>query len=301
MDVVTVLLSTYNGEKYLPELLESVYAQTDVEVHLLVRDDGSTDQTIHLLQREQEKGRLQWYGGDNLGPARSFLALMDSAPQCEWYAFCDQDDVWLPHKLSRALRRLREADGAAPALYYGRPFLVDEKLSPLPPTSRALERMETFASSLVASNATGCTMVFNRRLLEAVNRRKPDYVFMHDDWVHKLCLMEKGRLFFDENVPLLYRQHGGNLIGTPSSEWMKLRRHLQSLTRRDCVRSRTAASLLQCCSDRMDPLDRRCAQMAADYKDSLRAILRLAFSRCVRTGYRERDLLFVLAVLMKAY
>ncbi len=296
-----MLLSTFNGERYLEMLLESLYRQRGAAAEIFVRDDGSSDGTLDILRREEEEGRLRWYGGKNLGPARSFLALLRSAPEREWYAFCDQDDVWLEDKLVRALESLRSADRTKGALYYGRPRLTDAQLRPLPPTKRALERMTTFSSSLVASNATGCTMVFNYALRRIVDQTTPGYVYMHDDWVHKLCLLSGGRLFFDEDVPLLYRQHWDNYIGMPGSDLEKLRRWFRRMRERECTRSRTVCSLLNCCARNMGAEDRQIAEKVRDYKNSFPDRLRLAFDGRVRSGYPARDLLFLLAVLCKAY
>ncbi|MBR6113873.1 MAG: glycosyltransferase [Oscillospiraceae bacterium] len=296
-----MLLSTWNGERYLGELLESVYAQRGVHVRLWARDDGSADGTREILRREAAAGRLDWYAGDNLGPAGSFLELMRTAPHSRWYAFCDQDDVWLPDKLERALGFLRGTDGDRPALYCGAPILTDASLRPLPDVPRAREQITTFGAALIAGNASGCTMVFNRRLLALVSASTPAYVTMHDDWVHKVCLLFGGEFFFDENVPLLYRQHGGNCVGTPSSDLEKLRRHLTSLRSRDCTRSRTAASLYECYADAMTPEQRSMTERAMRCRDSLTAMLRLACDRRIRTPYLQRNILFLTAVLLKAY
>lgn len=301
MKTVTVLLSTYNGEAYLPALLDSLYAQRDMRVRILVRDDGSADGTADILRREQREGRLRWYRGENLGPAGSFFDLMAAAPRSDWYAFCDQDDLWLPDKLSRALEMLGDDEPGRPALYYGRPKLVDAQLHPLPSTPRALETMTTLGAALVASNATGCTMVFNRALLSILVSRPPEWVFMHDDWAHKVCLLAGGRLVFDPEVPILYRQHGGNCIGTSVSDLEKLRGHLRSLIRKDRVRSRTAAQLLACFGERMTPEDRTLVRTAARYGESLSARVRLLREGRIRTGYHARDALFLLAAAMKAY
>ena len=188
MERVLVLLSTYNGERYLREQLTSLFSQElpeGTELRILVRDDGSSDGTIAILREYEEEGRLSFYRGErNLGPAGSFLSLMKRAEHYEWgeeraeartyYALCDQDDVWLPDKLSRALSLLLETGREEAALYYGLPRLVDAELRPLPLRRDARERMLDFASALIKSNSTGCTMLFTRALLLKINRSEPD-------------------------------------------------------------------------------------------------------------------------------
>ena len=301
MESVQVLLSTYNGERFLPELLQSLYAQQDAVLRLLVRDDASADATPDLLASEAKEGRLRWYTGERLGPARSFLDLLKKAPDSDWYAFCDQDDVWLPENLSRAGETLAGADPSKPRLYYGRPHLVDAALRPLPDTHHSRDRTSAFAPALVFSNAVGCTMVFDRKLRDLAARTDPPELLMHDDWLHKLCLLYGGSLFFDENVPILYRQHDENTMGPPLTARESLRRHWCRLLHGDCVRSRTARSLLSCCGKDMKPGDRRAAERAAYYKKSLLRRILLAFDPAFRTGYWQRDAFFILAVLLKAY
>ena len=89
MEKVIVLLSTYNGGKYLSEQLDSLVAQKGVDVGILVRDDGSTDTTLSILDEWQEKGLLTWYSSGNLGPGKSFMDLLKRAPSGAYYAFCD--------------------------------------------------------------------------------------------------------------------------------------------------------------------------------------------------------------------
>ena len=95
MKKVTILLSSYNGETYLDEQLESIEAQKDVQTRILVRDDGSTDHTCDILDQWQQKTNLKWYCGENIGPARSFMDLLRQAGDSYYYAFSDQDDYWL--------------------------------------------------------------------------------------------------------------------------------------------------------------------------------------------------------------
>ncbi|MBQ4399872.1 MAG: glycosyltransferase, partial [Alphaproteobacteria bacterium] len=107
MDNVLVLMSTYNGEKYLKTQLDSILAQQGVNVQILVRDDGSSDGTLPILQAYAAQGKLTYYTGPNLKPAKSFMDLIYNAPQADFYAFADQDDYWLPEKLICAVNKLK--------------------------------------------------------------------------------------------------------------------------------------------------------------------------------------------------
>src|SRR5699024_3720020 len=134
----------------------------------------------------------------------------------------DQDDVWLKDKLEIAVKKLEEFPQDLPALYYGRPRLADSELNLIENPKASKDCMLTYASSIINSNATGCTMVFNKTLLEKVKKHKPDYIPMHDAWFHKICIITNGNLYFDEDVHILYRQHSNNAIGISNSKFKKL-------------------------------------------------------------------------------
>lgn len=94
--MITVLMSTYNGEKYLKEQLDSILNQEQVDLKLLIRDDGSTDGTVNILKEyENSHTNIKWYSGLNLGCGKSFFQLVLDAPKSDYYAFVDQDDVWV--------------------------------------------------------------------------------------------------------------------------------------------------------------------------------------------------------------
>lgn len=104
MNSVTVMISTYNGEKFLKEQIESILSQTNVKVKIFVRDDGSVDGTRNILNDYQNKGKLTWYCGNNLKTARSFLDIVKNVPKDSYYAFSDQDDVWKKKQIGKGDR-----------------------------------------------------------------------------------------------------------------------------------------------------------------------------------------------------
>ena len=163
---VTILMSTYNGERFLNEQIDSILQQEDIEACLFVRDDGSKDKTISILEQYQEAHVLRFYQGHNLGPAMSFMNLLMEAPATDYYAFSDQDDFWEKDKLSVAVDSLRKYPDE-PALYFGRTQLADKKLNILP--SPELAPKLTFGESLIHEFIPGCTMVLNNKLREIVN------------------------------------------------------------------------------------------------------------------------------------
>jgi len=213
---VCVLLSTYNGERYLQEQIASVRAQEGVKVCLIVRDDGSTDSTAVLLSRFQNENQLKLIpGGINLGPAMSFLKLLEAAPNdCQFFAFCDQDDVWKTNKLANATTVLAPFGDELPAMYCSRLEVVDSSLRFLG-LSRVPKRME-FANAMVENVATGCTIVLNQRARSLIVSNLPDQCDMHDWWIY-LVISCFGKVIYDPAPSVHYRQHVGNTVGTSVS------------------------------------------------------------------------------------
>lgn len=231
MPPLHVLLATYNGARFLPEQLESLTSQQGAEWNLLWRDDGSADGTTVLLEdfghRTGRAFRAETPPG-RAGVLGSFMHLLAAAPAGGHYAFCDQDDVWMPDKLARAQAALSAMPAERPALYCGRQRLVDATLRPtgLSPLPR---RPLGFRNALVQNVVTGCTLVLNeaaRRLVLAAPPPPPGT--LHDWWCYLLVSGAGGALRFDPEPGILYRQHGSNQVGTQAS---LLRRGAAALTR----------------------------------------------------------------------
>ena len=301
MKMVTILMSTYNGEKYLKEQIDSLLKQKNVKIKIFVRDDGSTDKTTEILDQYKRKKLLEWYSGENKKSALSFFDLLKKAPKSDYYAFCDQDDYWLDDKLCIALEKLSKFDNNKPCLYYGRPRLVDSKLNYIKNPKSSMHSMISFRESIINSNATGCTMVFNYKLLCAMKKNTPNYIYMHDNWLHKLCLILKGNVFFDKDVHILYRQHENNVIGINNSFIKKIKKKLGSLLNKDRSRSKIIKSLYEEYSYLMSPEDKRLALLVVNYDKNFLNRLKLFFCFKIRTKYFFRNLYFRIAVLLKAF
>ncbi len=222
MEKVTVLLSTYNGEKYLPEQLESLVAQKGVEVDILVRDDGSKDSTVALLSAWQEKGLLRWYTSSNLGPGKSFMHLLQSAPAGGYYAFCDQDDVWLPEKLRLTMDKMRAvelANPGKPIIVHTDMYVVDENLkithdsfwrsSGLRP-----DILRTFPFLCACNSVNGCTILMNSVARELILEKYVEQDTIIHDVISALTVSYYGGIIeYIEEPTMLYRQHSANVVG----------------------------------------------------------------------------------------
>jgi glycosyltransferase involved in cell wall biosynthesis len=297
---IAVLLSTYNGEKWLRPQLDSILGQLDVAVMLSVRDDGSTDGTAGILRdyaAHDERIRVSY--GTNVGVVRSYFELLLQRPaSAEFIAFSDQDDVWLPRKLRVAIDALESGDAAVPRMYCCRTQYVDEDLRPL--GFSRLPRRVGYTNALVENVATGCTIVLNRAAADLVASRVPASALMHDWWCY-LVVSALGEVVFDDNSWILYRQHGRNVVGGQSG-WMKtLPNRLRRLRlRQDGVFrcSGQAEELERCFGDRLSSEARSLLRRFLAGRNSAWSALKLAVSGQVRRSFLPDDL--ILRVLISA-
>lgn len=297
--MVIILLSTYNGERFLEEQLQSLVSQCDVEFRIIVRDDGSTDGTINILNKWQQKGLLEWYSGSNLKPARSFFNLLFNAPEAEFYAFCDQDDVWREDKLSVAIKKLSNKGEAA--MYYGQIQLVDENLKFMK-TELIHPKNNDIVQALVNNTATGCTVVINRPLKLLLKSYIPQYISMHDSWCLLVCIATGGIVYFDNNPHILYRQHCNNVIGLNKGWKVDWKRRLnKSILRQTCERSLVAKELLLGYGKYMNKSNYDFVRLAAQYRESFLFKLKLLFRSHINATSLKNEIYFRLAVLFNRY
>ncbi len=210
----------------MQEQLDSLLTQTHGAWVLFWRDDGSTDGTLGLLRAFAAgpgRGRCVQVGESaRLGATPSFLLVLRAAlaGAFDAFAFADQDDVWLPGKLARAIGALSRAEADRPVLYCARQVFVDEKLSPIGLSCR-LRREPGFPAALTQNIATGCTMLMNRQAALLVAESRPPSAALHDWWAYVLVAGAGGAVLADDTPAVLYRQHGRNLVGAPKSMWRR--------------------------------------------------------------------------------
>jgi len=218
---VRILMCTMNGAAHLPAQLASFGAQSHGDWSLWVGDDGSTDATLEILSAfaAEAPGReTRVLPGPGAGSARNFLALLCHPELGAGYtAFSDQDDVWLPHKLARALEALAAGDPGQPAVYASRTFLTGPALEN-PRPSPLYRKPPGFGNALVQNILAGNTIVLNPAATEALRAAGPASaaarVPYHDWWIYQLMAGIGARIVTDPEPGLLYRQHGRNEMGS---------------------------------------------------------------------------------------
>ncbi len=214
LEKVQILLSTYNGEKYLTDLMNSLLGQDYSNLEIYIRDDGSTDNTLKILERYKNLLFVKILKENNIGVIGSFFKLLEiSSPDADYIAFCDQDDVWESDKITRAINILREFPKEVPLMYCSRTTLVNENLKIIG-YSKVPKQEPSFGNALVQNIATGCTIVINNTSREFILKELPNInlIGMHDWWMY-LVVSAFGKIIYDSESKILYRQHSSNVIG----------------------------------------------------------------------------------------
>lgn len=224
--MLAVLLATFNGEKYLREQLDSLESQTYTDFVVYIHDDGSCDGTQAIISSYVTQNPTKYVVlNDHLkhrGPKASFLWMLERIT-AEYYMFCDQDDIWLPDKISLSLAKIKELEsmhGMIPIMVHTDLKVVDFQLNTIHDSLWELNDFcvdihKSFNYACAYRNVfTGCTMIFNSALKPKVFPASPNSA-MHDQWVG-LIACKYGKI---DNIPektILYRQHGSNVCSACS-------------------------------------------------------------------------------------
>ena len=227
--IVLVLMSTYNGERFLKEQIDSILSQEDVEIRLLVRDDGSKDHTCDILSDYASRHQnIAWKACKNVGFVKSFSALVRMAlnketgiqgdretrrqvdKEIDFYAFADQDDIWMPKKLITACRALSGKDASKPNLFTSNSMQIDAEGRELELFHKGPEPRFRKGNVLVFGTEQGCSMVFNRRAMELYAECEPQLTW-HDRWLYHICYF-LGSVTYDHHPLFYYRRHEHNAL-----------------------------------------------------------------------------------------
>lgn len=228
---IAILMATYNGDKYLREQIDSLFAQTYQDWHLYIHDDGSKDNTITIIneyaQHHPDKITLLEYSSQG-GACRNFLSMLESV-DASYYMFCDQDDVWLPEKTELEMKQMKlieQQDKSFPIIINTDLTVVDLHLNIISSSFWKYERIypeyfKKFEDFAAMNIATGCTMLFNHCTKEAII--KPyDKALMHDAWI-TLCAINAHGIINNIITPtVMYRQHGNNTLGARDARKLTL-------------------------------------------------------------------------------
>lgn len=231
---VAVLMSTYNGEKYLIEQINSILNQSYENIHLFIRDDGSTDDTRSILNQFMDNPKITVIQGTkNLGYRNSFFTLVQEAISNEknfdYYAFSDQDDVWHTEKISSAIRMLEQHKNNSYRIYYTGLTFVDEQLNFLKIKDESKTKT-SFGAEIVRHSISGATTVFSYDLgkLAVTNMEQLKISGGHDAFLFRLNAAIQGEFICDESNYIMFRRHNTNTSSATSGLIHKLKKEFMN-------------------------------------------------------------------------
>lgn len=202
---VLILMSTYNGEKYLSEQIESLLNQTYKNIKILIRDDGSKDNTVKIVKEFQKNhDNITLIEGKNKGFIKSFFELINLSEDSDYYAYCDQDDVWMNDKIERAVKFFNKANNDKPVLYFSNSDYYDGNMKYLATAEK--NKIYNFRNSLVECVTQGMTMIINNTTRELIKKNNPQNCLYHDWWTYMIC-SGFGEIIYDDKSLVKYRRH----------------------------------------------------------------------------------------------
>ncbi len=209
---VNVLISTYNGEKYIVDQIDSIKNQTYDNIKIYVRDDGSTDSTKVILRDLYNKGEITLIEGNNVKWGKSFMTLLEKSNDGDFWAFCDQDDVWLPNKIQWAVEWLDCQQKETPCLFHSAYYLMDESLENIIGQYSVPNYKFDFRRSLTDCLYQGFSIVINKSMRELMLRANIDNISSHDWWA---CLLvtQFGISKFDSRIASYHRRLENSMSG----------------------------------------------------------------------------------------
>lgn len=307
---ITVLMSTFNGEKYIEKQIESILEQKDVQISLVIRDDESSDSTVSIIEEYEKKySNISLIRGKNLGARKSFRQLVLDAPDDDYYAFADQDDIWYANKLIMGISCIQECSN--PALYYCNQNCVDELGNIQYRRFGEKNIQPDFSYTLFRNNYAGCTMVFNKKLMQAVQkayRQAAENIdSIHDGWVLMIAQLI-GETYYDADAYMDFRRHGNNYSEAQLYSEMKIAGklklfihkidtfkktlHKKGNTIRECI------VLRDCFKDIINKEDLEYLEHVIHYNDNIGTRLEFLLSKEIRKSIPEPKLSVYLKILI---
>ena len=209
---VAICMSTYNGEKYIKKQIESLLKQTYKNIDIYVRDDGSRDNTLKILKEYEKNTKVKIITGKNLGVVKSFYECLKqayNAKKYDFFAYCDQDDVWHKDKIQKAIVLLSKQEQNIPLLYFSEFNYCDENLK-ITQKSNLNKIGASFRNSLLECISFGIVEVFNNSLAKEIINSTAKDVCYHDWWAYMIA-SGIGKTLYDDSATVKYRRTGQNV------------------------------------------------------------------------------------------
>ena len=299
MEQCLVLMSTYNGSKYLKEQLDSILNQKDVDVTIKICDDNSSDDTIEILKEYANKYNNISYkiNSKNKGFTYNFIDNLfdEESKGYSYYAFSDQDDIWKENKLITAINKIKEKNTTLGTLYCSNLTLVDENLNIIGYQEKK-DISKKYYSGLASNIATGCSMVFDKYLYEKIIKKYPENIYLHDYYIF-LIARYTGEVYYDTNSYILYRQHTLNMIGS-NKKLISSNRFKNYINPKQKTSDLVKIFYLNY-KDEIKSKDEKYVKIASLYKDKFKYKIKLLFSYKIRK--RRLNFMYKLQIILNKY
>lgn len=284
---VAVIMSTYNGKKYIREQIDSILNQQGVDVELFIRDDGSKDDTVNIIKEyEKAHSNVHLEAGSNIGFRQSFMQELMRVKGYEYYAFSDQDDYWEKEKLYQACLKLQKIENKKPAVYYSNLNVSDENLN-IYRTTKLQNREKSLESLVMRRSIAGCTMVLNGRLWDKIADVSITNDMLkrgHDSFILSLCYALGGAVICDPNAYIRYRQHTSNTSGASHGIAQRIKKEWNMLIKKKGTEPAIARSILNNWGSEIKQEEIKSLRLIELSETSIPARLRIAVSRKFVTG-----------------
>lgn len=297
--LVVVLMSTYNGGFFLEEQLDSIFRQNGVKVHVVVRDDGSTDNTLDIISKYDD---ITVFKGNNIGCEPSFMKLLHIDIVSDYYAFADQDDIWLPDKLISAIHNMEMSQSEIAACNL---HLIDSTGNSIRDLFTEVEILDQMNSmkKYILCNKHGCVLVWSRKLHEIIQSYYPKCNVAHDMWVNAIGNIVSNT--FISSIPyILYRQHENNTAGYAMDYFSRFKKGFlvylgKNHPHRDLLAQELLTGFIDYLNDR--PTQKELLVLISNYKCSLIKKIQLCFSDFISNDDFSHKLLWRLCILLNRY
>ena len=296
---IAVLMSTYNGGEYLMDQIDSIINQSgDFELSLIVRDDGSTDNTQEILNKYSQQQLLHWYQGNNIQPAKSFLELVINNPGYDFYAFSDQDDWWMPDKIINEINLLSKYK--IPAIVYTNGEIVDSNLNTIGRNIYKHIPIVNFQTVMINAGVQGCSMLWNKEMQEIMTKGgMPNVAIMHDSYLARVCLAVGGIICYIHNPLLKYRQHNKNVMGIKSSKVDVLKDRIKQIITKDKISiSSQAEEIYRIYNSYISNEKMKFIKEVINYKNSLRTKIEIINNRNIYYVSKNMEITMKLKILL---
>lgn len=305
MYVVNILMSTYNGEKFISEQINSIMNQVDVNTILTIRDDGSSDKTVSIINEMQKKykRRIELICGENIGYKKSFLQLLTLAKKADYYGFSDQDDVWMPEKCVRAIEKLEQSENQI-SLYASGVIVADEELNYIKKTDVS-NMILSIPSVFTRHRLAGCTYIFSEELKHmAESFSNMNYIQnempSHDFTVFS-CALAFGKVEVDDESFIYHRRYDKSLTAGGNGIKKRIAIEFNNVFKKKNEKFHLANEMIARYDKEINAKDYAFLHMVSEYKKNGIIKLKLLFFKGLSCGNLLCDIEARIKILIGNY